>query len=326
MSHEIAVVNGKASIAYANETPWHGLGAQLSPDAPVEVWTKEAGLDFEVTSTPVMFNNSVGTVEYVGQKVLYRNDTKKPLSVVSNRYNVVQPREVMDLIAEVCSLAGFELEVAGALSGGRRIWALAKITEGAPIIGQDEVRPYFLIATSYDGSMSTIGKLVIERVVCHNTITAALVESAKSTGPVKQVVKVPHFNNFDPKAMRLSLGIYKDSFEKWTLQTRILAQREIDLATAQSLTEKVFQSVTPATQHEHIRTSRGFREVMNLFDGNAIGSDIDGGFTLWRLLNATTQYVDHSRGRSQDSRLTAAWFGSGDALKASAYTTLLNAA
>ncbi len=46
---------GKAEIAYANKTPWHGLGQQLTQDAPIDVWRKEAGLDWEAQVSPVMF-------------------------------------------------------------------------------------------------------------------------------------------------------------------------------------------------------------------------------------------------------------------------------
>ena len=48
MAHLIEnnTVTGKAEIAYANATPWHGLGQQLTQDAPIEVWRKEAGLDW----------------------------------------------------------------------------------------------------------------------------------------------------------------------------------------------------------------------------------------------------------------------------------------
>ena len=37
--------------------------------------------------------------------------------------------------------------------------------------------------------------------------------------------------------------------------------------------------------------------------------------TLWGAVNGATFYADHMRGRSQDSRLTTAWFGAGDDLK-----------
>ena len=46
---------GKAEIAYANSTPWHGLGQQLTQNAPINVWRKEAGLEWDAEVTPVRF-------------------------------------------------------------------------------------------------------------------------------------------------------------------------------------------------------------------------------------------------------------------------------
>ena len=40
--------------------------------------------------------------------------------------------------------------------------------------------------------------------------------------------------------------------------------------------------------------------------------------TLWGVVNGVTYYADHSRGfstTSQESRLTASWFGAGNSLK-----------
>lgn len=64
----------------------------------------------------------------------------------------------MGFFDDLVRVGKFHLETAGALSGGKRIWALAKIGGGAPIIGQDIVRPYLLLTTSFDGSMATTGE------------------------------------------------------------------------------------------------------------------------------------------------------------------------
>ena len=36
------------SMAYVGDTPWHGLGQELSPKQPIEVWAKEAGMDWRI--------------------------------------------------------------------------------------------------------------------------------------------------------------------------------------------------------------------------------------------------------------------------------------
>ena len=41
MSHMIAKMeDGRDAMAYVGDTPWHGLGQQLTSDAPLEVWAK----------------------------------------------------------------------------------------------------------------------------------------------------------------------------------------------------------------------------------------------------------------------------------------------
>jgi len=81
------------SMAYANATPWHGLGNRISTKQPIEVWAQQSGLAFEIKEAPVRFmSESAGSlgaiISFPEQKVLYRSDTKAPLSVVSERYKV----------------------------------------------------------------------------------------------------------------------------------------------------------------------------------------------------------------------------------------------
>jgi hypothetical protein len=57
---------------------------------------------------------------------------------------------------------------------------------------------------------------------------------------------------------------------------------------------------------------------MQLFRGEAKGSELTQGLTGWQYVNSVTEWVDHYRGRSQDTRLNSAWFGDGDNLKTKA--------
>ncbi|WP_280571274.1 DUF932 domain-containing protein, partial [Chromohalobacter sp. 296-RDG] len=173
MAHQIE------QMAYIGDTPWHGLGQQLSRHQPLEVWRQQAGMDWHIDESPVRFitdgASHLGSIySFPEQKVLYRSDTKTPLSVVSQRYKVVQPEEVLEFYRDLTEYAGYELETAGVLKGGRKFWALARSGLGGALKGQDQVNDYLLLATSCDGSLATVATPTSVRVVCNNTLTIAV--------------------------------------------------------------------------------------------------------------------------------------------------------
>ena len=167
------------TMAYAGATPWHGLGNQLTQKQPIEIWQREAGMDWQIQDSPVHFKadsiGPLGTIHsFPEQKVLFRSDTKAPLSVVSSRYQIVQPREVLEFYRDLSEVSGYELETAGVLKGGRKFWALARTGQGAAIKGNDQVNGYLLLATSCDGTLATTATPTTVRVVCNNTLTIAI--------------------------------------------------------------------------------------------------------------------------------------------------------
>lgn len=83
------------TMAFVGQTPWHGLGHHLPTQQPIEVWAQQAGMDWDIRETPVRFitgaAGNLGAIEsFPDNKVLFRSDTNAPLSVVSQRYQVVQ--------------------------------------------------------------------------------------------------------------------------------------------------------------------------------------------------------------------------------------------
>jgi len=133
-------------MAYVGQTPWHGLGNELTTNQPLEVWAKQAGLDWQIQESPVRYvTNSSGSLgqilSYPDSKVLYRSDTRAPLSVVGNRFKVVQPEEILEFYRDLTEVSGFELETAGVLKGGRKMWALARTGQSGMLRGNDQTRP-----------------------------------------------------------------------------------------------------------------------------------------------------------------------------------------
>ena len=309
MAHMIDTTTGAAAMAYVGRTPWHGLGAQLQPGASIEEWTAAARLGYTVLESPVLYESPAASElqRWPMRKVLHRSDTGAPLAVVSDGYRVVQPAEVMDFFRRLGELGGFELETAGALSDGRRVWALARVSDGADIVDGDTVRPYLLFGTSYDGTMATVAKFTDIRVVCNNTVVRALGEGNGS-------VRVLHSERFDADEVRLQLGIVAGSWERFLVQSRALAGVPMSGTEADEFVKALLEPYHSGRLE--IQDTRAYKRVLQLFNGAAIGADIPGvAGTRWAMLNAVTQLVDHERGRSDSTRLESAWFGTGAAMK-----------
>lgn len=320
MAHliETNAITGKAEIAYANATPWHGLGQQLTQDAPIDVWRKEAGLDWEAKLSPIMFTwDGQNYDQMPNQNVIYRNDTNAPLGVVTDRYKVHQPAEVLEFFNTLVQSAGFTLEVAGAIKGGKRIWALANVNREAVVLQDDAVRGYLLLSTSFDGTAATIGQFTSIRVVCNNTLSAADQEHAPSR------VVLTHGAEFDQSLMRDRLGLVVSGFDGMMDKYRKLARQGVSSEYARNFANELF----PAAYNQQTNTfkeSRGFKRVLELFDGAGMGANNFGVYgTKWGLLNAVTQYVDHERGHNVDTRMNNAWFGNGNRMKSQAEEMLL---
>jgi len=233
----------------------------------------------------------------------------------------------MDFFRELVEIGGFQLETAGALSDGRRVWALASVADAAPVVSRDLVKPYLLLGTSYDGTMATVAKFTAIRVVCNNTITAAVGgysngravagEAEKDLGYLKSAVRVLHSERFNPESVRLQLGIVANAWESFLVQSRQLAEQPMGGEAADSFVAELLRPYHASKLP--INESRAYKRIISLFNGGAIGSELPGvANTRWAMLNAVTEMVDHERGRSNNTRLESAWFGAGAALKARA--------
>ena len=332
MSHEITIrKNGLAEIAYVGQRPWHGLGQELQPGAPIETWLAAAGMDWTVQRSKVRYavaRNATGDTfaEWPDYHVLMRSDTKAPLGMVSDGFKVVQPRDVLEFFRDLVDVAGFKLETAGTLRGGSKCWALASIGAEDNIVGRDLVRGRLMLATAFDGTMKTLAKNVAERVVCTNTLRIALGERGAPE------VKVSHRSTFDAKAVKAQLGIAVDSFTRFIVDARKLAARKVDMAEANALVGGLFDPAlspnakAPLSHLEQIKAmaavadDKAFKKIMALFGGEGRGAGLPGvKGTAWGVVNAVTEYVDHyARARSDSNRIESAWFGRGDDMKAAA--------
>lgn len=348
MAHELTLrTDGKAEMAFVGETPWHGLGQSVTKGASIGVWAKEAGMDWEAKEgTPTISMNrrtNLGDedlLEFPEYKGLYRSDTEAPLAIVGAGYNVVQPKEVLEFFRDMTEQGGWHIHTAGTLRGGRKIWAMASRGD-MRVVGKknrtgrtDEIVNNLLFATSLDGSMKTTVVDTAVRVVCANTLALALRDSDKSG----RVITVSHRSVFDADAVKRVLGLAGDAFEKFMQQAQDLADTPCDVTEARGLLDEIFGVDKKPTLVDlswmgclaDMNKTQGPPEetrvvsaVLDLFEGQGMGSAMKTAHaTRWGLLNAVTQHVDHSMGRTDDTRLDSAWFGRGASFKTKALEVL----
>lgn len=301
-------------MAFVGETPWHGLGNSLAPRQPLEVWAQAAGMNWSIRETPVCYRTNGIDIDhavltYETSKVLYRSDTGAALSVVGDRYKVVQPREVLEFYRELTDVFGYELETAGVLKGGRKLWALARTGQDASLKGQDTVKGFLLLATSCDGTLATVANPTTVRVVCNNTLAIALRGATNA-------VKVPHSTTFDPVAVKKQLGIATTQWDAFFYRIQHMTSRKVTSTDAVVFFEDVLSPHAEQNAATPVN-GRALKRMQALFDGHGRGAELSTAKgTTWGLLNAVTEFVDHERRAiSRENRLDSAWFGQGAALK-----------
>jgi phage/plasmid-like protein (TIGR03299 family) len=314
MAHELTMVGDKAEMAFVGETPWHGLGQELQEGASIEEWQIAAGMDWEIYSSPVEFNGSPININgaihvFKGQNVLYRSDTKAPLSIVSDRYKVVQPAEVLEFFRDLVADNGFKIHTAGTLKGGKKLWALAETGKFGEVCKNDGVGGFLLLSTSCDRSLPTTARFTTVRVVCNNTLGMALYN-------LDNCVSFSHIQQFDHEKIKLKLSSAVNSFGSFMEMAKLLQRKNMSSAAADKFVKDL---ISPYWQNKDsgkvIENNRTYKKIMALFDSEAKGSELVG-HTKWGMLNAVTEYYDHHvPSRTNDARLNNAWFGHGDNMK-----------
>lgn len=322
MAHEIDMTTGKAAIAFVGATPWHGLGQRIDAKASIESWQKAAGMDWTIMQSDVWFaphGSDVAIPAGLPRQVLYRSDTKAPLSVVGDRYNIVQPHDVLEFFRDLTETGGFEMHTAGVLFGGQKLWALASIGKNAAIAKTDKIGGYLLLTTSCDGTMATTAKFTSIRVVCNNTLSMAVPRGDKASAT--ENVKVPHSAKFDHEAVKRELGLGAAAWDAFIQQARALAKVKLDDAKALHVLREGWADAVDSEVAEMDFGKFGalptIERIMKLFKGGAAGSDMDSAAgTAWGLVNAVTEFYDHhARAKLTDNRLESAWFGKGNFVK-----------
>lgn len=332
MSHEITRTDGLVLNA---QPAWHGLGTVVE-EAPSPYQALHlAGINWNVIEAPLSATtfttdeNGIETpirVQVPDRTALLRDDTNEVLGIVSDRYEIVQNRELADVIYEVADSLDIKVESAGSLKGGQRVFFLVHLDSLGLDHGDDVVKQYALFRTGHDGKTEVSVRQTNVRVVCANTERLALSKDRgfgfRHRGDVMNNVQ----------AMKKALTGVKADAEQFKVFAETAIATPMKTSEVNDYFDSVYEEVNGRIANEsknpkafarYENTVREMRSLMHHeWNAKTIG-------TAWNAYNAITQYATHSaptrrtNGISDDeARLVSRLDGRGDAYSGAAHKVL----
>ena len=264
------------------EKPWHGLGTVVREAPTSENALRLAGLDWNVVQEAI-YTPCREKIE--GFKANVRDTDRKVLGVVSDRYKVVQNVEAFSFTDELLG-HGVRYETAGSLSGGRRVWLLARLPREYIIAGE-RISPYLVFSNTHDGSGSVKVAVTPVRVVCNNTLNLALETAQRSFSMV-------HTGNISDKITEARDTLFKaESYmDRLGAEFEQLHQQKVTDAEVQKYIEILIPMESNATRTQEKNVNR-LREnlAMRYYDAPDLQTV---GKNAYRFLNAVSDFATHA--------------------------------
>lgn len=271
------------TMFYVRETPWHGLGTRVE-EAPTSADAlRLAGLDWRVEQQPVTLADGTAIPGY---RANVRSTDKKVLGVVSDRYKIVQNEDAFSFTDELIG-GDVRYETAGSLSGGKRVWLLAKMP--AEKIAGDEVDPYLCFSNTHDGSGSIRVCMTPIRVVCNNTLNLAMNTARRSWATC-------HTGDMETKMQEARIclemaGKYMDDLAVYADQ---LANTRVTDDQIQQILNEMFPVEEDAGSRKKTTVEKAKEEFMVCYLRPDIAKFLG---TAWGVVNAMSDMVCHSEPR-----------------------------
>jgi phage/plasmid-like protein (TIGR03299 family) len=324
MAHDLATANGRTSMFFVGEAPWHRLGTRLDNPATAAEAIVAAGLDYDVTLTGIATTDGTPVTN---RRAVIRTDTRQVLGVVSPSYVPIQNRACFAFLDEVVAAGDLRYHTAGALGKGERVWLLAKLPGEIRVRGgTDVVDKFLLLSNSHDGSSALRVFFTPIRVVCANTLSLA---HRQGHG---QGVAISHKGNLSTKVRhaREVLGLAHEVYADAEAKIELLASHAPNSVELDAF----FRALVPDPIDADPTRARNIRAELHRLFEEGMGQDLPGvRHTTWAAVNAVTEYVDHHRSTRgsnpndrSSQRLQSAWFGPGAVLKTRAWELALELA
>jgi len=259
--------------------PWHGIGAVLDGVLTSAEAIREARLTWTVRQTEV-YSETDRETPIPGYVANVRSDTNEVLGIVSERYKVAQNKDVFAFADELIGTKRVKCtyETAGSLFNGRRIFLLVNMPKRN--IVEDEYQPYLCLSNAHDGSACLQVFLTGIRVVCNNTLTAAL-------HTAKRKISIRHLSIMEQRKEEAvnAMGAASKYFHDLEVFASQLAGKKVNIG-------KVLDKLFPASRDMSMRQLVSNKEVKSVIQNILKTKDdlqnIKG--TAWGVYSAISDY------------------------------------
>lgn len=291
------------TMAYANATPWHGLGERVDDCISTEDMLKAAGLDWKVEKHQMFAH--VGEQQYPTNKyALMRDSDKSIFSYVGPMWHPLQNADALDFFRKYTEAGSGKLETAGSLNGGKLIWALMKLPHNFEVSKGDQVAGYILLTSPHEVGKCITMRTTGVRVVCANTLAMAM-HDANGIEHWKQ----SHIQAFNVDAAREQVEMAHQELLQYSDNAKLLKKLTLTMDDATNFVLDVFQPGAVEDLGQEAMNQENWNDaVKGILESYQTAPGAEPG-TGWGMLNGVTHWADHKAGRSADARLRKAWFG-----------------
>jgi len=327
---------GQHSFFSVQQKAWHGLGKIIQDYPSSAEAIRYAGLDYEVSKEDIytICYNSDGqrmdfTKRIKSHFATMRKDTGDVLGVVGKDYQIVQNRDAFSFFDSIVGGDGIQYETAGALGNGERIFITAKLPDYIKVGREDLIEQYLFLTTSHDGFGSITAAFTPVRIVCANTLHAAL-RSHSNAIKIRHTVNAKERLDQAHRVMGISNKLSTELetiFNHWAT-VRITdpeVRKLIQLAMVPN--KEVLQNLNAGKDDD---LSTCFKNMVDSVYHYAMNNPAqwlkttEG--TVFGAYNAVTGYFQHVRGyKDQEAKVKSLFFGGTAQLRTQAAFKLCDA-
>jgi phage/plasmid-like protein (TIGR03299 family) len=320
MAHNLNETNGRTSFA-STQKAWHGLGTIVEKAMTTAQVVDLAQLNYEVGKV-----QTFATIGGVNKPVpdtfaTYRKDTGVIFGSVGNRYEIVQNRDAFTFFDSIVGQGQAIFETAGALGAGERIFVTAKMPSYIRIAGTDDLmETYVVLTSSHDGTGSIIAGVTSVRIVCQNTLNAAL-RNMVSRVCIRHTAKA---EDRLAQAHKL-LGISNIYVEKMQEVYNALALKKVSDKQVKQLLETIYPTKLKEGEKDTEASTRIKNIRSDVFTSymTGVGQESILG-TAFGVINGITHYICHQKNyKSADKKFDAIMDGAGAKVSQHAFELLV---